>query len=168
MATPRQPNLIADVSVRPRALARRDRRGRGGPSELVWLALAALALIVVPASRAQDAAAGPTAPAVIKPVIVGRGSSPARPLAGRVFRKLYFILRSDGNGAFTTAVPNAVVTVKTTIADKVVPRHVFVYQGPTEVTLKIPLSAKGKQLKITITVRGGGEVAAKTRTYRVL
>jgi hypothetical protein len=96
-----------------------------------------------------------------------RGSSPSRPLAGRVFRLTYFIL-SSGGGAFTIAVPNAVVTAKTTIADKVVPRHVFVYQGPTEVTMTIPRSAKGKQLRVMLTVRGGGQVATKTKTYRVL
>jgi hypothetical protein len=107
--------------------------------------------------------ADPGPPVVVKPVIGKPTPEPAQPRAGRRFTLTFRVTWSDDGSALTSA---SVVT-KTSITSKAVPHRYSFGAGRLTVSLAVPRTAKGKQLKITATVRAENRATTKTVAYRV-
>jgi hypothetical protein len=99
--------------------------------------------------------ADPGPQVVVKPVIGRPVAQPAVPKAGKRLTVVFRITRSD-NGA-----PIANFTAQSNV--RVAGRSA----GRVEVKLGVPKTAKGKLLRITLTVRADNQPATKAVSYKV-
>jgi hypothetical protein len=107
--------------------------------------------------------ADPGPPVVVKPVIGKPIAQPAQPKAGKRFSVVFRLTRSDDRSTLTNA--TAATTVR--IAGRLVPHRYVLGAGRVRVTLVVPKTAKGKQLRITVKVRTEGQSATKSVAYKV-
>jgi virginiamycin B lyase len=110
------------------------------------------------------APAPPKPPAVVvKPVLGKALAQPAQPLAGKRFTFTLPVNRSDTNAPLTTAR----MVCDPSVAGKVI-RHVESFKaGKARLSLLVPKTARGKQLRITIKITIGAQSATKIATYKV-
>jgi hypothetical protein len=108
-------------------------------------------------------AADPGPPIVVKPVIGRPVAQPAQPTAGKAFGVTFRVTwSSDG-----TPVAGGTLTSVTRIAGKTVPHGYSFRVGQISVTLRVPKTARGKQLKITVRVVAEKQAATKVVAYKV-
>jgi hypothetical protein len=129
-----------------------------------WKALEAMGVTreaAVPPAATNQA---PAAPGVtVKPVILAPLTTPAKPTAGKTFTVNFPVVRSD---------TGAVVTTATMICDPSVQhrviRHVEHFEnGKATLRFTIPKTAKGKLLKVHLTMVLGSESMTRVATFRV-
>ena len=102
-------------------------------------------------------------PSVAKPVFGMPLTRPLIPVAGKRFTFTLAVKRSD-TGAPLKA---GRMACDPTVAGKPV-KHVESFKaGKAQLSLLVPKTAKGKQLKIKIKIVSGGQTATRTVTYRV-
>jgi hypothetical protein len=112
---------------------------------------------------AQVPAANPGPPVIVKPVIGRPTAQPAQPRAGKRFTLSFRVTWSDDGSPVT----NGSVLSRASVAAQGV-RHQYSYSpGQLKLSLNVPRAARGKQLKITATVRADNKVGTRTLTYRV-
>jgi hypothetical protein len=102
-------------------------------------------------------------PATVKPVIGTPHAQPARPSAGKRFNLTFRVTWSDDGSALTSAS----VATKSSIASRAVPHRYSFGAGRLTISMAVPRTAKGKELKITATVRSENRATTKTVAYRV-
>jgi hypothetical protein len=145
----RQGNVLAEIHVGD---------GRGPGSDAMEHALRQQNRIaaLVPASD-------PGPPVVVKPVIGKPVAQPAQPRTGRSFKVTFRVTWSNDGSALTSAS----IATKTSIASKAVPHRYSFGAGRLTMSLTVPRTAKGKQLKVTATVRAEKRATTKIVTYKV-
>ncbi len=124
----------------------------------------ALAGLVVAAAAATAAASGMVwAAAPAKPVIGAATAVPAKPQATKPFTVSFKVRSSTSHKALTTG-----LMASTASAGGRAIAHKQSFRGGTaRVALVVPVAANGKPLRVTVTIRSGGQAATKTVTYPV-
>ena len=123
--------------------------------------LAVMAVVIVAAAPAASGKVHSTAagkPVIGKPVTV-----PAQPLAGKRFSVAYPVIRSDTRAPLTSGR----MICDPSVAGKVVPHAESFKAGVARLTFVVPTSARGKILKVKVTIRSGGQAATRVSTFRV-
>lgn len=145
----RQGNVLAEVHVDD---------GRGPGSDAMEHALRQQNRL---AALVPNSDPGP--PVVVKPVIGRPLAQPAQPRAGRPLRVTFRVTWSNDG----TALRSASVATRTSVASKAVPHRYSFAAGRLTVSMVVPKTAKGKQLKVTATVRAENRATTKTVAYKV-
>lgn len=105
----------------------------------------------------------PTPPVVAKPVIAKPTTVPVTPRAGKRLTVSFKLTRSDTGAPLT----EGTMSCDPTIEGKKL-GHTEVFEASTaRVSFVIPKSARGRQLKIQVTVTLGGRSASRIATFRV-
>ena len=102
-------------------------------------------------------------PAVAKPVIGAPSPSPATPVAGKRFTVSFKVRRGDTGKPLTSGT----MACDPSSGGKVL-RHTESFKsGIARVSLAIPKSAKGKQLKVKLTITYEGQSTTKVSSFRI-
>lgn len=100
-------------------------------------------------------------PLTVRPVIGKPVVTPARPQAGKLFTVTFNVTRSG------SPLTNVTMVCDPSLAGKVIP-HAESYQaGNARLSFVVPKAAKGKLLKVKLTIRAKGQSASKTVSFRV-
>jgi hypothetical protein len=105
----------------------------------------------------------PPAPATAKPVISAPVATPAKPVAGKRFTIMFSVTRTDTGGLLTSGK----MVCDPSIAGKVIAHTESFKAGTAKLSFLVPKTAKGKQLKVKLTIKAGTQSATKVVTYRV-
>lgn len=115
-----------------------------------------------PAPLTPPAPAPAPAPA-LKAVIGAPSVTPARPVAGKQFTVVFPVTRSDNGAALT----RGTMICDPSVAGKVI-RHSEQFRGgKARLTFAVPRAAKGKTLKVKVTIKVGAQSATKVASYRI-
>jgi hypothetical protein len=90
-------------------------------------------------------------------------TSPSKPVAGKRFTFWVRVKRSDNGGALTTGR----MTCDPILAGVVLKHNESFQSGLARVTFVVPKKARGKLLKIRVTIRTGARSATKVATFKV-
>ena len=104
-----------------------------------------------------------TPPVVLKPVIGAPAATPAKPVAGRRFTIAFPVTRSD-NGAVLT---RGTMVCDPSVAGKVLPHAEQFQAGKARLSFAVPRTAKGKSLKVKVTIKLGTQSTTRVATFRV-
>ena len=105
----------------------------------------------------------PSAPAVVKPVFGAFGTVPARPVAGKKVVFTLAVNRSDTGAPLKTGR----MICDPSVAGKVLPHAESFTNGKARLAFVVPKTAKGKQLKVKVTIKAGMQSATKVTTFKV-
>jgi hypothetical protein len=105
----------------------------------------------------------PPAPAVVKPVIAAPVSTPRVPLAGKRLTVTFLVTRSDNGEPLTSGT----MVCDPSVAGKVITHSESFRAGKASLSFLVPKTAKGKQLKVKLTIKAGTQSAGKIVTLRV-
>jgi hypothetical protein len=105
----------------------------------------------------------PAPPVVPKPVIAKPTTIPAVARAGKRFTVSFKLTRSDTREALT----EGTMVCEPSIAGKVLRHAEFYVASTARVSFVIPRSAKGKLLKVKVTVTLGERSATRVATFRI-
>jgi hypothetical protein len=112
-----------------------------------------------PAAVAQQQ---PLTPPLVRPLLGKPVGVPAKPVAGKEFTFSLPVTRSDTGAALTGK-----LVCDPSVAGKVI-RHAESFKaGKIRLSLTVPATAKGKSLKVRITVTALGQSTGQTYTYAV-
>lgn len=127
--------------------------------------LAAAAAGVVAAAIAASAAAGPSAwsAAPGKPVIGPPKAAPAKPQATKPFTVSFKVTSSTTHKALTSGLMSSA----TSAGGKAIAHKQSFRGGVARVSMVVPAIANGKPLRVTVTIRSGGQSATKAVVYAV-
>ena len=118
---------------------------------------------VTVAAPAAAAASPLPAPAVVKPVLGRIRLAPARPVAGKRATATVLVRRSDTRKPLLSGRMSADLSVSGRVI-----RHAGSFRGGVaRLGFTVPKSAKGKQLRVTVTVRLGSRSATRAGSFRV-
>jgi len=133
------------------------------PSRRTFLVAAAAAIVV--AAVATTAAAGRLAwsAAPAKPVIGPPTAVPAKPQAAKPFAVAFKVTSSTTHKALTSGL----IASTASAGGKAIAHKQSFRGGTARVSLVVPAAANGKPLRITVTIRSGGQSATKAVTYPV-
>lgn len=107
--------------------------------------------------------APPAPPTVVKPVIGKPVATPKAAVAGKRFTVAFKVTRSDTGGPLTSG--KMVCDPK--VAGKVL-RHAESFKaGVAKLSFVVPKTAKGKLMKVKVTIKAGKQSATKVATFRV-
>ena len=109
-------------------------------------------------------APAPAVPAAqVKPVIGAPSATPAKPVAGKRMTVVFPVTRSD------TGAPLAKGTLicDPSVGGKVVSHTERFAAGKARLSFVVPASAKGRQLKVKVTIKVGGQAATRIAAYRI-
>jgi hypothetical protein len=110
-----------------------------------------------------DLATEPPAPDLGTPMIGNPSTTPLNPMAGRRFAVSFWVTWSET----TEAVTSGAMICNPTIAGRTL-RHVESFKnGQARASLTIPRSAKGKLLKVKLTITSGGRSATRVSKFRI-
>lgn len=105
----------------------------------------------------------PPAPSAYKPVIGAPATTPAVAVAGKRFTVAFPVTRSDTGDPMTTGK----MICDPSVSGKVV-RHAESFKGGiAKLSFVVPKTAKGKLLKVKVTIKAGTKSATKVATFRV-
>jgi len=105
----------------------------------------------------------PPSPVVVKPVIGTPLATPARAVAGKRLTVVFPVTRSDTGAPLTTGK----MICDPSVSGKVI-RHAESFTGgKARLSFLIPKSAKGKLLKVKVTIKAGTASATKIASFRV-
>lgn len=97
-------------------------------------------------------------------VVRSSGSRPLRPTAGKLYSPFVVVARNDG-----AALQGGTLTCRATVAGRaLVPVSRSLIGNRATCTFRVPKTAKGKTIRVTITVRSGGLTATRTSSARIL
>jgi len=102
--------------------------------------------------------------AVVKPVIAKPTTTPAKPVAGKTFTVKFNVTRSDTGAKLLLGKMICDPSVK----GKVIKHFEQFKDGVATMRFTIPTSAKGKVLKVHLTIEAGTEFATRNLGFRVL
>lgn len=102
-------------------------------------------------------------PVVVSPVIHKPVAVPAKPVAGKKFSVTFAVTRSDNGKPLTTAT----MACDPRISNRVVKHTDSFKAGKARLSLTVPKTAKGKSLKVNLTIRSGGQSARTVATFRI-
>ena len=105
----------------------------------------------------------PPPPVAVKPVIGTPIATPGQPTAGMRFTVTFPVKRSDDGEPLTAGTIICVPSV----AGKAVAYSKSFKAGKARVSLAVPKGTKGKQLKVKVTVKSGGQSATKVATFKI-
>jgi hypothetical protein len=103
------------------------------------------------------------APAVVTPVIGAPISTPKVPVAGKRMTVTFRVTRSDNGNALTSGM----MICDPSVAGKVITHAESFRGGKASLSFVVPRTARGKQLKVKLTIRAGAQSASKIVTFRV-
>jgi hypothetical protein len=103
-----------------------------------------------------------TPAASVKPVI-GAPTTPGKAVAGRRFTVSFPVTRSDSGAPLT----NGKMVCDPSVNGKVIPHAASFTGGTAKLAFTIPKTAKGKQLKVKVTIKLGSQSATKIATFKV-
>lgn len=126
---------------------------------------AAAAVVLVGAAIAATASAGPLAwsAAPAKPVIGPPTAAPAKPQAGKPFTVSFKVTSSTTHKALS----GGLMASATSAGGKAIGHKQSFRVGTARVSLVVPAVANGKVLRVTVTIRSGGQSATNTVAYPV-
>jgi hypothetical protein len=120
--------------------------------------------LVVKASAPPPPAPPPVPPAKpVRPVIAAAVATPARPAAGKRLIVTFAVTRSDTGKLFT----KATMSCDPSLAGELITHAESFVNGKARLTLTVPKNAKGKLLKIKLTIKAGGQSATRITTLKV-
>jgi hypothetical protein len=105
----------------------------------------------------------PAPPAVVKPVIGAPVASLARPVAGKKFGVTFTVTKSTDGSPLTSGT----MVLDPSVSGKLLAHSELFKGGKARASILIPKTAKGKQLKIKVTVKSGGQSATRVATFRI-
>jgi hypothetical protein len=105
----------------------------------------------------------PAPPAVVKPVIAAPVTTPTVAVAGKRLTVTFNVTRSDTGGPLTSGK----MVCDPSVAGKVIPHAESFKAGTAKLSFLVPKTAKGKQLKVKLTINAGTQSATKVVTFRV-
>jgi hypothetical protein len=106
----------------------------------------------------------PPAPApVIKPMIAAPVATPKAPVAGKQFAIVFPVTRSDTGAPLT----QGTMVCDPSVAGKVLPHRETFKAGKARLSFAVPRGAKGKSLKVKVTITAGTKSATKVATFRI-
>lgn len=103
------------------------------------------------------------APSAYKPVIGAPMTTPARAVAGKRLTVTFPVTRSDTGAPLTTGK----IVCDPSVAGKVLVHAESFKGGNPKLSFVIPKTAKGKLLKVKVTIKAGAKPATKLATFRV-
>lgn len=105
----------------------------------------------------------PAPPTAVKPVIGPPVATPLAAVAGKSMTVTFLVRRSDNGAPMTTGT----MICDPSVAGKVL-RHAESFKsGKARLAFLVPKTAKGKQLKVKVTIKAGTQSATRVATYRV-
>jgi hypothetical protein len=105
-----------------------------------------------------------TTAASVKPLIGTPATTPGRAVAGKKFSVSFPVTRSDNGKPLATGK----MICDPSVQGKVI-RHAESFRGGTaRLTFTVPKSAKGKLLKVKVTIRAGDKSTTRIATFRVM
>jgi hypothetical protein len=103
------------------------------------------------------------APVAVKPLVAAPTAVPSTPVAGARFTVSFKVTRSDTGEPLTTGKMICDPSVAGTVL-----RHAESFKGGTaKLTFAIPKSARGKQLKVKVTIKNDGQSATRVASFRI-
>jgi hypothetical protein len=134
------------------------------PTRRTLLAVGALAVAVTAASATTSAARNVSWSASPgKPVIGAPSAVPAKAQAGKPFTVSFRVTSSTTRKPLTTGL----MAGATTVGGKAIAHRQSFRGGIARVSLVVPAVAGGKVLRVTVTIRSGGQSATRTALYPV-
>ena len=103
----------------------------------------------------------PAAP--VKPVIGAPATTPGKAVAGRRFTVSFPVTRSDTGAPLTSGK----MVCDPSVEGKVIPHAESFTGGTAKLAFTTPKTAKGKQLKVKVTIKLGSQSATKIATFKV-
>ena len=116
-----------------------------------------------PPPPATTTPANPPQQTVVKPSIGAPVTAPAVPTAGKKFIVSYSVTRTD-NGAPLTS---GTMICDPSVAGKVITHAESFKNGTAKLSFVVPKTAKGKVLKVKVTIKTGSQSATKVSTFKV-
>ena len=104
----------------------------------------------------------PPAPA-LKAVIGTPTAVPAKPVAGRRFTIVFPVTRSDNGATLTTGT----MICDPSVAGKVLPHSERFKAGKARLSFAVPRAARGKALKVKVTIKVGARSTTRVATFRI-
>jgi hypothetical protein len=104
-----------------------------------------------------------TPPVVVKPVIGSPAVTPVKPVAGKRFTIVFPVTRSDTGAALA----RGTLVCDPSVAGKVLPHAERFKAGKARLSFAVPRTAKGKSLKVKVTIKLGAQSATRVATFRV-
>lgn len=104
-----------------------------------------------------------TPPVVLRPVIGAPAVTPARPMAGKRFTIVFPVTRSDTGAALA----RGTMVCDPSVAGKVLPHAEQFKDGKARLSFAVPKTAKGKSLKVKVTIKLGTQSTTRVATFRV-
>ncbi len=101
--------------------------------------------------------------AALKPVIGAPKATPAKAVAGKRFTVVFPVTRSDTGAALTTGT----MICDPSVAGKVLPHSELFKGGQARLSFAVPRSAKGKALRVKVTIKLGTQSTTKIATFRI-
>jgi hypothetical protein len=106
----------------------------------------------------------PVAPPVaVKPVVAAPVAVPAKPVAGKRMTVTFAVTRSDSGAPMSTGT----MICDPSIAGKVITHAESFANGQARLSFVVPKNAKGKQLRVKVTIRQGSQSTTKVVMYAV-
>lgn len=105
----------------------------------------------------------PPAPVVVKPVISQPLTTPKAAVAGKRFTVRFTVTRSDNGKPLTTGK----MICHPYFRGKAIRHAESFKRGTARMSFIVPKAAKGKQIKVKVTIRAGKQSATKVATFRV-
>ena len=102
-------------------------------------------------------------PVVVRPVFGAARMVPAKPLAGKKVVFTLAVRRSDTGAPLTTGR----MICDPSVAGKVLPHAESFTNGTARLAFVVPKTAKGKQLKVKVTIKTGTQSGTSVTTFRV-
>jgi hypothetical protein len=100
---------------------------------------------------------------VVKPVIRAPKASPAKPAAGKRLTVAFPVVRSDNGKPLTIGK----MVCDPSVQGKVISHAESFAKGVARLTFTVPKGAKGKLLKVKVTIKAAGRSATRIATFRV-
>lgn len=104
-----------------------------------------------------------TKPVVVTPVIQAPVLTPAKPKAGKSLSVAFPVVRSDDGTPLLTGT----MICDPSVNGKVIAHRESFTNGKARLAFTIPKSAKGKTIRVQVTIRLGAQSAHKVATYKV-
>ncbi len=103
------------------------------------------------------------APAAVKPVIAAPLSTPRAPVAGKRMTVTFLVTRSDTGKPLTSGT----MTCDPSVGGKIIKHTESFKGGKASLSFIVPRTAKGKNLRVKLTITSGAKSSTKIVTYRV-
>lgn len=105
-----------------------------------------------------------TPPAQVVKAVIGTPTvTPAKPVAGKRFTIVFPVTRSDNGAALT----QGTMICDPSVAGKVLPHSEQYRAGKARLSFAVPRVAKGKALKVKVTIKVGAQSTTRVASFRI-